>query len=122
MTSTSSISTSTEVIVISSDEQTDSEATICSPTAAEDDQVIVISSDENSDNEDVQQAGSSFLNTILTPEELKLRKPLPETDDSNEYETELRTKALKKFTKKRPIQKSVSQVTVILEKKLKLTF
>ena len=108
MTSTSSISTSTEVIVISSDEQTDSEATIYSSTAAEDD-----------------QAGSSFLNTILTPAELKLRKPLPETDDSDEYETELRTKALnkvKKFTKKRPIQKSVSQVTVILEKKLKLTF
>ena len=155
----STISTSTEVIIISSDDETDGEATICGPTSVDDGKIIVISSDEEMDGEETKcsptsvkngqivvsagggetdgeaavcgqasvrddQQGSSFLNTILTAEELKLREPLPVTNDSDEYEAELKKQPLnrvKKLTKKRPIPMSVSQMTVkIEEKKLKL--
>ena len=125
----STISTSTEVIIISSDDETDDEATICSPTSVENGQIVVSASGGETDGEAAvcgqasvrdDQQGSSFLNTILTAEELKLREPLPVTNDSDEYEAELEKQPLnrvKRLTKKRPIQVSVSQMTVKIEKK-----
>ena len=151
----STISTSNETIVISGDDETDDEATICSPMSVNDGKIIVISSDDEMDGEATKsspssvengqlvisasggetdgeaavcgqasvrddQQGSSFLNTILTAEELKLREPLPVTNDSDEYEAELEKQPLnrvKRLTKKRPIQVSVSQMTVKIEKK-----
>ena len=153
------ISTTNEIIVISSDDETDDDATICRPIPVNDDKIIVISSDDELDGETTkcspspvnngqlvisagerktdgdsgvcgqvpvrdEQPGSSFLNMLLTEEELRLREPLPVTNDSDEYEAELEKQPVtrvKRLTKKRPIQVSVSQMTVKIEKKLKVT-
>ena len=114
---------STEEIVILSSR--DDETSSVTSTATEDNSVITISSDEQSDTEDGQQSGSSLLNSILTPDELKLLEPLPETDESDEDEAIRRINALsvvKTLTKKRRGQKSISQITITLKIKLKLNF
>ena len=152
------ISTTNEIIVISSDSETDDDATICRPIPVTDDKIIVISDDDVLDVETTkpspspvnnaqlaisagekktdddsgtsgqvsirdEQPRSSFLSTLLTEEELRLREPLPATNESDEYDAELEQQTVtrvKRLTKKRPIQVSVSEITVNIEKKLKV--
>ena len=150
------ISTTNEIIVISSDSETDDDATKCRSIPVTDDKIIVISDEEVLDGETTkpspslinnaqlaisakktdddsgasgqvsirnEQPRSSFLSTLLTEEELKLREPLPASSESDEYDAELEQQTVarvKRLTKKRRVQVSVSDITINIEKKLKV--
>ena len=121
--------TDDKIIEISDEEVLDSETTKPSPSLINNAQLAINAkkTDDSGASGQVsmikEQPRSSLLSTLLTEEELRLREPLPPTSESEEYDAEVEQQTVarvKRLTKKRRVQVSVSDITINIEKKLKV--
>ena len=122
--------TDDKIIEISDEEVLDSETTKPSPSLINNAQ-LAISAKKTDDDSGAsgqvsiikEQPRSSLLSTLLTEEELRLREPLPPTSESEEYDAEVEQQTVarvKRLTKKRRVQVSVSDIAIDIKKKLKV--